>query len=174
MTKQAAMDGVKATIAQTISDAETDAALFGSYFSTFRNKQAAMPPDAEGGEDHGNPNDASSGASESGESPAGGGAPPADPGAGGAPPDMGGAPPMGEATPPMGGPSPMGGGMEAMAAAGRQKQGAATRGQQLAKLGEAVQKFKLSGRYQMKEASGPQQRQLRDQMKNHVRELLGL
>lgn len=94
-----------------------------------------------------------------------GGAPMGGP-AGGAP--MGG----GEAAPPP--PPPMmGGGMEAMAGAGQVKQGA-DRAAYLTKIAAAVQKFKLSGKYQMKEASEPRQRQLRDVMKNHVRELLGL
>ena len=67
----------------------------------------------------------------------------------------------------------MGGGMEAMAGAGQAKQGA-DRAAYLTKIATAVQKFKLSGKYQMKEASEPRQRQLRDVMKSHVRELLGL
>jgi hypothetical protein len=245
LTKQAAHDGVQATIAQTIRDAETDAALFGSFYTTFQQKQAAVPPDAAGGEDHGNPNDASSGASEAGEgggdaAAAGGEAPPPEAGGdamGGAPPDMGallggggdpggamggapseeqalaelaaaleelgipiealiaaaggaggaggdpmgdpmggGAPPVGDpmggGAPPLGGGAPpLGGGMEAMASAGQQKM---SRGQYLTKLATEVRNFKLSGKYQMKEAGEPWQRQLRDQMKSHVRELLGL
>ena len=43
---------------------------------------------------------------------------------------------------------------------------------QLAKIASAARSFKRSGRYQIKEAKSPQQRQLRDQMKAHVAELL--
>ncbi len=252
LSKEAAASGVKETIAQTIRDAETDAELFGSFYTTFlarQQKTAVVAPDEEDGEVHAGPNDASSGANEAG-GDVGGGAPPAAAGgepAGGAPPDLGallgggemgggmgggmgglegggpseeealaelaaaleelgipiealveaagagGAPmggpaggaPMGapEGGAPMGAPmggeaAPlpppmMGGGMEAMAGDGQVKQGA-DRAAYLTKIATAVQKFKLSGKYQMKEASEPRQRQLRDVMKNHVRELLGL
>jgi hypothetical protein len=238
LTKEAAQDGVKETIAQTIRDAETDADLFGSYFTTFIAKQGAVPPDEAGGEPHADPNDASSGANEAGEA-AGGGAPSPEAGGGapgGAPPglaallgggggmggemggEMGGlgggepspeealaelaaaleelgiplealieaggagggmggemgTPPMEGAPPagPMGGPegaAPLGGGMEAMAGDGQPKQNA-----DLVKLATAVRDFKRSGKYQIKAATDPRQRQLRDEMKIHVREMLGI
>ena len=44
----------------------------------------------------------------------------------------------------------------------------------LTKLAYAVRDFKLSGRYQLKAATTAASRELRDQMKGHVRELLGL
>jgi len=234
LTKEAAEAGVKETIAQTIRDAQVDADLFGSYYTTFaQQKLAAVPPDEEGGEDHGNPNDASSGASEAGD---GGGdsAPSSDGGggaAGGAPPGleallggggaegppgapgemgggMGGGPSEEEAlaelaaaleelgiplealleagggaggepggemggAPPLEGPAgaPPAGGMEAMASAGSRKRQVEPR-QYLAKIAAEVMKFKRSGKYQMKEARTPAQRQLRDEMKGFVIELL--
>ncbi|MHC4609493.1 MAG: hypothetical protein ACYS7M_04010 [Planctomycetota bacterium] len=91
LDKEAARQGVQDCIAATIRDAQLDADLFGSYFTAFRDmrlKQGAMAPDEEGGEEHANPNDASSGANEAG---AGGGdtEPPMDPNAppGGAAPE---------------------------------------------------------------------------------------
>lgn len=72
ISKEAAQQGVADCIAGTIRDAHLDADLFGSYYQAFeeRVKQSAATPDEEGGEDHANPNDASSGANEAG---AGGG-----------------------------------------------------------------------------------------------------
>jgi len=67
ISKEAAAQSVTDTIAATIQDAQLDADLFGSYYSAFLEKQSAVPPDEEGGEDHGNPNDASSGAGEAAE-----------------------------------------------------------------------------------------------------------
>lgn len=66
----------------------------------------------------------------------------------------------------------MGGGMppEAMAAAAP-KMAAASR--ELQMIGNAVVNFKGAGRFQMKEARTKRSRQLRDIMKDHVRELTG-
>ena len=78
-----------------------------------------------------------------------------DAGAGAPPPggDMGGAPPAGAAPDMGGGAPPVGEGM---------------------KLAQAIQRFKLSGKYQIKEASTKRARHIRDVMKAHVREVMGL
>ena len=67
ISKEAAANGVAATIAETIKDAQVDADLFGSYYKAYLEKQSAVPPDEEGGEAHENPSDASSGAGEGAE-----------------------------------------------------------------------------------------------------------
>lgn len=119
VTKAAAFASVQASVEQTIRDAQIDADLFGSYFTT-RMKMAAgeISDEASSGEDHSAAGDAGSGKSDAGAPPAdmgggpgpdlaalagGGGAPPGgDPMAGGPPPGAGGDPAGGGA----GGPSP--------------------------------------------------------------------
>lgn len=89
----------------------------------------------------------------------GGGPPPMDPMmGGGAPPMGGGAPPP--PMPPMGG----GGGPPGMEVAAKYVE--------RVKLARAVQNFKQSGRYQMKAAATPAERELRNIMRNYVQELM--
>jgi hypothetical protein len=83
---------------------------------------------------------------------AGPGGPGPGPGLGPGPGPMAGPPPGGELGP-MSGPEKLG---------------------YCRKLASAVTRFRRAGKYQIKAATTPQQRQLRDAMKDHVRELLGL
>jgi len=200
LSEKDAFDGVRATISQTIRDAELDADLFGAYFTAFtaqQQKKAEVPPEDLAG--------------------APGAIPPglADLVAGGEeseppPPEGGALPPEGGASPPMGEPSedealaelaaaleelgipldalieaaggggamdePLAGppsGMEVTGSAD-QKTKPVTKGEYITKLAESVRDFKRAGKYQLKAADNPQQRQLRDAMKTHVRELLSL
>jgi hypothetical protein len=199
INKEAAAVGVQNCIQQTIKDAQFDADLFGSYYATFmdRMQKEAMGGDEETGEDHSAPGDDASGEGAGGGegdlgAMLGGGGPEmgGDPMGGlpGGEPseeeaiaelaaaleelgiplealagegEMGGAPPMGGPELGAGGPPP---GMEVAAAA-----------QERVKLAQAVQTFKRSGQYQMgKAASTQRQRALRDIMKSHVIELMGV
>jgi hypothetical protein len=219
--KAAAEAGVQECIAETIKDAHLDADLFGTYFVSLANRlqKEAMgdPMEGEEGEDHSEPGDEASGASDAAPDEGGGeegglgdllgggemGGDPmgGDPMAGGMgepsqeeavmqlaaaldelgirPEDLAGAAgggEMGGMPPgPEGGMPPMGGeaggpppGMEVMAA---HKQAAMVERQ---KLAHAVNNFKRSGKYQLKAAQTPAQRQLRDTMRDYVTELMAV
>ena len=201
--KQAAYDQAVATLVATQEDSHLDAQLLGGYLLQMveRQKQAAQAPadpkempaplageggeGGEGGAPGGMPPDIASALGGGPGGPGGGmGGPGTGPGQGGpseeealqqlamaleelgiplealaglgggggpegGPPGMGGPPAPGLGAPPESPDSP-------------------------AKLAEAVRQYKLSGRYQIKAAASTRERTLRDQMKQHVRELFGL
>ena len=113
--KTAAQEAVATCLQETISDAQTDADLFGSFYGAYQQKAAMDGADPAEGEDHGAPGDETSGAGEA----EGAGGPPAGPEGGGAPGGGGGLGDLlggGEdpgglmgADPGMGGGDPMGG-----------------------------------------------------------------
>ena len=75
------------------------------------------------------------------------------------------------------GPGPdagMAGGAPGMAGGGAPPPDAAPAAGEGLKLAQAVRNFKLSGRYQIKQASTKRARHIRDVMKAHVREVMGL
>lgn len=92
---------------------------------------------------------------------AGGGAPGGAPGGDPMAAAMGGAPPMGGGAPPMGGPAPadpMMGGQPKMA--------------ELHTMAKAARDFQRSGRFELKLASTPQERGLRNRIKTMLSELV--
>lgn len=187
MKKEAAEATVREVCANTLREADEMADLFVGFVSS---KQAAADPmeEAAEGEDHSAPGDAASGA---GAAPAGleammGGEDPAAAGA------DAGAPSEDEAVqelamaleelgiPPealleaiqSGGEGAMPGAEAAMPGAEAAPKMAAAKKSELAAIGNAVVNFKSAGKFQIKEARTKRSRELRDFMKQHVRELL--
>lgn len=183
--KNAAEAAVREVCANTLREADEMADLLIGFMSS-KQAGADVMDEAEGGEDHGAPADAASGASDAPAAPAGleammgGGEEPM--------PEEGGAPSEDEAVqelamaleelgiPPeallqavaeggAGGAAPEAGAMPME----EPKMAAAN---DLKLIGQAVVNFKRAGRFQVKEARTKRSRQLRDIMKQHVLELV--
>lgn len=195
LTKEAAEQVVAETIAQARRDGEFDADLYGMYVTSLLKQAAGMRDVAEAqeGEDHNKPGDAQSGAAEAGATPGGTG--PSDeellqamsamqgpPGEAGAP-EAGGGPSEEEALNELvAALDELGISPDELAAAVSEAEGGATPPAEAPaappveneglKLAQAVKAYKRSGRYQIKEAKTPQQRQFRDLLKAHVLEIL--